>query len=169
MASISGDDPQRRTSSILGLCREAPRTEDQAKNLALKPTKIDRNSEKSDIRRARMATSGRMPTKHINRLVFQRGEVKWDMHLNKDNDKQKAENPRKSKFGTKTLLNRRPAGPGHRGGCSWGQLMWVPGPSGEAHPRLRRTATPKHPKNPTKTDVRSIGSVPKRGGHLPKI
>ena len=112
-----------------------------------------------------MATSGRMPTEHTSRDVFWRGEVKWDMHLNKDNDKQKAENPRKSKFGTKTLLNRRPAGPGHRGGCSWGQLRWVPGPSGEAHPRPRRTTTPKLPKS-DQTVTGQIGNYQKMGGRL---
>ena len=106
-----------------------------------------------------------MPTEHTSRDVFQRGEVKWDTHLNKDNDKQKAEKSQEVKFGTKTLLNRRPTGPGHRGGCSWGQLMWVPGPSGEAHPRPRRTATPKHPKNLVSGQIGNY----QNGGSPPQI
>ena len=36
MASLSRDDPQGRTSGILGICRKAPGTEDQAKILTLK-------------------------------------------------------------------------------------------------------------------------------------
>ena len=36
MASLPRDDPQGRTSGILGICRKTPRIEDQAKILTLK-------------------------------------------------------------------------------------------------------------------------------------
>ena len=69
-------------------------------------------------RRARMATSGRMPTKHINRVVFQRGEVKW------------------TRTGTRTTTNKQQKIPGSqiwdqnatkptpdRPGASWRMLL----------------------------------------------